>query len=295
MISQVGPRWTMLTSGLLGLLVITGCAKPAAPGEPEPPSTPLAVIPGPGTAPTVTPPAEANPVASLPPLTYDQSFADATVTELYDGAKPPPGVTVNGLPIPKLQSDVRALWPSIQYTMIEGRPAAVIVQMETDAGLIEITLFPDIAPNHVRNFLALVQLGYYNGLSFERVVRFDYVADDKTMRKLELLTAGCPVGDGESEHSHLGYFLKSERQSLLHEEGVVGFVRDDEPNSASCRLYFAVTAAPMMDGHYIAFGRITGGMEVLKALATKPVKNPATYPDNEQLQQPLKIQRIIRK
>lgn len=275
-------------------MAFCGCTKPSEPPATEQPASPVAAIPGPASVPEVPPP-QLSPVPTLPPIRFDQPFAEATSTQLYAGAKPPPAVAANGLSTAKLQADVRELWPTIQFPLVEGKPAAVVVLLDTEAGPIEITLFPDIAPNHVRNFLALAQLGYYNGLAFERVVRFDYAAEDKSMRKLALLTAGCPVGDGESDHSHLGYFVKPERQSLLHEEGVVGFVRDDEATSASCRLYFTASAAPMMDGHYTAFGRITGGMELLKALAAKPVKDAAKYPESEQLQQPLKIRSVTRK
>ncbi|MBY0514752.1 MAG: peptidylprolyl isomerase [Gemmataceae bacterium] len=287
-------RGVMRAALVLGL---AGCAKSGEPGKTDAPADPPAAsIPGPGSAAEpATPPANLTPVPAPPPIRYDLPFAEATTTQLYEGATAPPPTTANGLHTAKLQADVRDLWPTIQFEAADGKPAPVVVVLDTDAGPVELTLFPDIAPSHVRNFLALAQLGYYNGLAVERVIRFDYPAEDKSTRKLEVLTAGCPAGDGESPHSHLGYFLKPERLSLEHEAGVIGFVRDDDATSACCRLYLTLTPAPMMDGHYTAFGKITAGLDTLKGFAARPVKNPATYPENEQFQQPVRIKSVTRK
>lgn len=300
--SALHRSWKALRGlGLAGLIGLAGCGKSAEPAKTEnaaEPAAPVAAIPGPATtSPPETPytpvPLTPPPAAATPRL--DTPFAEATTTESYPGAQPPPMTTAAGQPTAKLHAAVREVWPTIKLTDADEHPSGIVVTLDTEAGPVEITLFPDIAPNHVRNFLALAQVGYYNGLTFERIIRVDDVADNGTKRKVEVLTAGCPAGDGEPAHGHLGYFLKREPQSLLHEEGAVGFVREDNPNSACCRIYICLTPAPIMDGHFTAFGKVTGGLDVLKGIAARPVKHLTNYPDNELPQVPVKLKSVTRK
>ncbi len=283
------------------LIGLAGCGKPGEPAAPaENAQQPPAAIPGGSTLPAITPPQEDGKftpqvLSPVPSTAIDVAFDDATTSKLYEGAKPAPVTTLNGQPMAKIQAAVREAWPTIKLTDADGKLSPIVVDVETEAGPLEITLFPDLAPNHVRNFLALAQIGYYNGLTFERIVRLDYDNDAGMKQKLEVITAGCPVGDGEPTTGHLGYFLKPETRSLSHEEGVIGFVREDEPASASCRTYFCMSPAAVMDGQFIGFGRVTKGMDVLKTIGSKPVKNPMSYPDNEQFAQPVKIRSVVRR
>jgi peptidyl-prolyl cis-trans isomerase B (cyclophilin B) len=287
--------------GLAGAIGLAGCGKSgdAPGGDATVPPVPPAAIPGPGL-PEITPPPDTaytpKDLSPVPAPRLDVPFADATTMKAPEGTTAPPATTTAGEPTAKLQAAVREVWASVKLTDTAGNLSPIVVAIDTEAGPVELTLFPDLAPNHVRNFLALAQVGYFNGLAFERVVRMDYEPEGGgPKKKLEVLTAGCPAGDGEPAHSHLGYFLKPEPKSLQHEEGVVGFVREDDPNSASCRFYLCLTAAPMMDGQFIGFGRVTRGMDVLKTVAARPVKSATSYPESEQFKEPVKIKSVTRK
>jgi peptidyl-prolyl cis-trans isomerase B (cyclophilin B) len=295
--------WQALRSlGLAALIGLAGCGKSGEPGQAEN-AAPPAAIPGPGPAPADTaalpapdplapPPGQA---AAAAPVRYDVSFAEATA-QAFEGAGQPPVTTIAGQPTAKIQAAVREVWPTIKLTDAAGNPTPIVVVLDTDAGPVEITLFPDVAPSHVRNFLALAQVGYYNGLTFERVIRLDYEGDDKMKRRLEVLTAGCPAGDGDGTHGHLGYFLKREPRSIAHEEGVIGFVREEAPDSACCRLYFCLTPTPAgMEVELTAFGKVTSGLDVLKGIAARPVKPTETPSETHQFQQPVKIKSVTRK
>ena len=286
--------------GLAGLIGLAGCGKPNDANTDAPPSAPPAAIPGSGTPlPDITPPKDTpytpKDLSPVPGVRLDVPFADVATTTAYPGSTAAPVTTMTGESTAKIQAAVREVWPTIKITDEAGNPSPIVVAVETEAGPVELTLFPDLAPNHVRNFLALVQIGYYNGLSFERIIKVDYEAEGGAKKKLEVLTAGCPVGDGESAHGHLGYFLKPESRSLTHEEGTLGFVCEKDADSACCRLYFCMTPATVMDGEFTGFGRVTRGMDVLKSIATRSVKKPDTYPENEQFQIPAKIKSMTRK
>jgi peptidyl-prolyl cis-trans isomerase B (cyclophilin B) len=286
----------LLGVGLAGLLGFAGCGKPSDPGSGETqPAAPPAAIPNGAAQPIDNTPFTPKELSPIPTPRLDVPFADVTTTVPYSGSIPAPTTTITGQSTAKIQSAVREVWPTIKVTDEAGTPSPIVVAIETEAGPVELTLFPDLAPNHVRNFLALAQIGYYNGLFFERIIKVEYDAENGTKKKLEVLTAGCPAGDGESNHSHLGYFLKPETRSLTHEEGVIGFVCEKDENSACCRLYFCMTPAAVMDGEFSGFGRVTKGMDILKAAAMRPVKKTDTYPENEQFQQPLKIKSVTRK
>lgn len=127
----------------------------------------------------------------------------------------------------------------------------VIIEME-DGGEIELELYPQIAPNTVRNFIALAQEGFYDGLIFHRVIPGF------------MIQGGCPEGIGTGSP---GYRIKGEftsnghRNDLKHERGVVSMARGQEPDSAGSQFFIMVDDAPHLDGDYAAFGKVTKGME----------------------------------
>ncbi len=95
--------------------------------------------------------------------------------------------------------------------------------METEVGTVEITLRPDLAPNHVRNFIALSMLGYYDGLVFERTVHAKPA--DHPEQEVDVLEGGCPLGTGDIGIGSLGYWLKPEYSQEKHDVGTVGAPR----------------------------------------------------------------------
>ena len=273
MAGRVWRRWGVRAAVVLA---VAGCGKSGEPAA----DTPLLSVPNPATQ------------------QLGQPFEVATTLRAPEGSNPPPAVTAAGKSTATFPGLVREAWPTIPLTDANGMPSPIVVTLDTDAGVIEIALFPEKAPNHVRNFLALAQVGFYNGLIFERVVRQSFAVpteDGKEeTQRVELLTAGCPAGDGDPAHGHLGYFLHPESSDLKHEEGTVGFVLTDEPASASCRFYVCLSPTPVFDGRVTAFGKVTRGMDVIHAIAGRPVKDPNSYPESEQPRDPVRIRTAAR-
>lgn len=119
-------------------------------------------------------------------------------------------------------------------------------------------LYPEIAPNTVNNFLSLVNKGFYNGLTFHRVI-YGF-----------MIQGGCPKGTGTGGP---GYSIKGEfsangfKNDLKHTEGVLSMARSMMPNSAGSQFFIMHKNAPHLDGQYAAFGKITEGMEVVNEIA----------------------------
>lgn len=131
------------------------------------------------------------------------------------------------------------------------------VTMKTTLGTLKIKLEPDWAPNHVRNFLMLVQTGWYNGTAFHRVIR-GFVAQGGM---------GDTRDTGPTHPADRWvHDLKAEfRPDLKHERGIVSMARSDEPDSANTSFFLMLGAAPHLDGKYTIFGRVVEGLEVLDA------------------------------
>lgn len=133
----------------------------------------------------------------------------------------------------------------------------ITIEME-DGGIIRAELYPDTAPNTVRNFLSLVQKGFYNGLIFHRVIE-DF-----------MIQGGCPEGSGMGGP---GYSIKGEftenrfQNELKHTEGVLSMARSMHPDSAGSQFFIIHKTSPHLDGSYAAFGKVIEGMDVVNRIA----------------------------
>lgn len=158
--------------------------------------------------------------------------------------------------------------------MMSNNPIATI-EME-DGGVMKVELYPDIAPNTVRNFLSLVSEGFYNGVIFHRVIPGF------------MIQGGDPQGTGMGGP---GYCIKGEFRSngfannLKHERGILSMARTMVPDSAGSQFFIMVANAPHLDGQYAAFGKVIEGMEV----ADRIVSVKRNYNDR-----PLEDQRMKR-
>lgn len=133
----------------------------------------------------------------------------------------------------------------------------VTIEME-NGSIIKMELYPDIAPNTVKNFISLVQKNFYDGLIFHRVIR------------------GFMVQGGDPEGSGMGgpgYSIKGEfsynhfENNLKHTAGVISMARSQMPNSAGSQFFIMHKDAPHLDGSYAAFGKVTEGMKVVNQIA----------------------------
>lgn len=122
------------------------------------------------------------------------------------------------------------------------------VKIETDEGDLVVELFDDVAPDTVANFKALVGEGYYDGLSFHRVIP-GFVAQ-----------GGCPRGDGSGGP---GYKVKAEFNDRRHERGTLAMARASDPDSAGSQFYICLESQPSLDGQYTVFGQLVEGDDVL--------------------------------
>jgi len=140
--------------------------------------------------------------------------------------------------------------------MAEKNPI-VTIEME-NGSLIKLELYPDIAPNTVKNFVSLVQKNFYDGLIFHRVIRGF------------MLQGGDPEGTGMGGP---GYSIKGEfsynhfENNLKHTAGVISMARSQMPNSAGSQFFIMHKDSPHLDGSYAAFGKVIEGMDVVNAIA----------------------------
>jgi len=129
-----------------------------------------------------------------------------------------------------------------------GIPEGNHIKVETDLGSFTFELFPKEAPNTVANFKALAGKGFYDGLTFHRVIS-GFVAQ-----------GGDPKGNGTGGP---GYHIKAEFNSHKHVTGAVAMARSSDPDSAGSQFYICYGAHPHLDGHYTVFGQITEGQDVV--------------------------------
>jgi cyclophilin family peptidyl-prolyl cis-trans isomerase len=204
---------------------------------------------------------------------FRQSFAEATRADPPAESRPP-DMTMTGKSTGKLYTEVKRLWDSIPLVGEDGKPLAYRAVLETKLGNIEIDLNVDLAPNHVRNFIALARAGYYDGLVFERLVHQE--SEVRPTTRLDLVEAGNPTGlddEGLSSFGSIGYWLKPEfNAEAVHEEGTVGACHGQEADTAACRFYVTLCKAPAMNGNWTVFGKVTKGLDVVRTIATQPAK-----------------------
>jgi cyclophilin family peptidyl-prolyl cis-trans isomerase len=137
-----------------------------------------------------------------------------------------------------------------------------IVELHTTAGQINLRFFPDIAPNHVRNFVDLAAKGFYNGVKFHRVIPGFVIqgGDPNTV-------SGSPNtwGTGGS-----GQNVKAEFNSRPHKRGILSMARSGHPDSASSQFFICVADVPSLDNQYTVFGEVTQGMDVVDKIVNAP-------------------------
>lgn len=133
----------------------------------------------------------------------------------------------------------------------------VTIEME-NGGVMKGELYDDIAPITVENFEKLAGDGFYDGLTFHRVIPGF------------MIQGGCPNGNGTGGPGHTikGEFASNGvKNDLKHTTGVLSMARTMDPNSAGSQFFIMVADAPHLDGEYAAFGKILEGMEVAQEIA----------------------------
>ncbi len=146
----------------------------------------------------------------------------------------------------------------ITYDKIPAGHSQATILM-SDNKKIVVELYPEYAPQTVANFVKLAKDGFYDGLTFHRIVE-DFMAQ-----------GGDPKGDGTggSEKYIKGEFASNgfDKNTLKHTKGVISMARSQHPDSASSQFFICYGDAEFLDGEYAAFGKVIKGMEVVEAFA----------------------------
>ena len=140
------------------------------------------------------------------------------------------------------------------------RDATAVI--ETKFGNITLRFFPDVAANHVRNFMDLSEKGFYDGTIFHRVVP-GFV-----------IQGGDPNTKGTDRSKYgmggPGYTLKAEFNSRPHKRGTLSMARSSHPDSAGSQFFITVADVPFLDNQYTVFGEVVSGMDVVDRIVNLP-------------------------
>ncbi len=153
------------------------------------------------------------------------------------------------------------------------------VTIKTDFGDMALTFLPDKAQGHVENFIDLAESGFYNGLTFHRIM-------DGFM-----IQGGCPQGTGTGSGPRR---LQAEFNDTPHVLGTLSMARSQDPDSASCQFFICLGDAAFLDSQYTAFGRIAddASLETLKKIGKVTVKDPGTGETSSPVD-PVKINEVV--
>ncbi|MDV2686566.1 peptidylprolyl isomerase [Alkalihalophilus lindianensis] len=158
--------------------------------------------------------------------------------------------------------------------MSETGSPIVTMEME-NGGEVLIELYPDVAPKTVENFVSLVEEGFYDGLTFHRVIPGF------------MIQGGDPDGNGTGGP---GYSIEGEFSSngfendLKHDRGVISMARSQDPNSGGSQFFIMVAETPSLDGEYASFGKVIEGMDVVdEIVAVETVRGETPVEGQEQI------------
>ena len=143
-----------------------------------------------------------------------------------------------------------------------------VAVIETSLGNVEFEFLEDKAPGHVKNFTDLAKKGFYDGVTFHRVIPGFMVQGGDPNTK----------SDDRSTHGQgaPGHTIKAEFNNETHARGIISMARAQDPDSAGSQFFIVVKDSDFLDGQYTAFGRVISGMDV----ADKIVESPRDSNDN---------------
>jgi cyclophilin family peptidyl-prolyl cis-trans isomerase len=273
-------RWKMAgrplaVIALVGALSLSGCGKQSAPSEQA--DKPLESAPAVASSEANAGSPSGSDSDAPPRDAQHEPFDKATRggDDPPPNSNPPPDVTASGKSVYKVYKEVIQQWDKVRFVAPDGKRLDYSATIETEQGDIEIALRPDVAPNHVRNFVALARAGYYDELFFDRIVHEEEEVVPGKVQVLDSIEAGCPLGTGEAGNGSIGYWLKPElaapEAKVSHEPGTVGACHGSEADTAACRFYITLCDAPFLDGNFTVFGKVTRGLDVARRISLQPV------------------------
>lgn len=186
-------------------------------------------------------------------------FLCSVSSTIAQTATPTPPVKANARPTTSQTPAAAEPYDKVDVTTM----ASKCVVLSTEAGEIGIELFPESAPETVRNFLNLVVIGAYDTTTFSRVVPGFVDQGGNIWTR----SGGLSMELAARAHRT----IKDEPNKILHERAIVSMARPDTPNGATTNFFILVGSAPNLDGTFSAFGRVTRGMDVVDAINKAPV------------------------
>ncbi len=157
-------------------------------------------------------------------------------------------------------------------------PVATITMK--DGGVIQMELYPEVAPESVKNFISLANSGFYDGLIFHRVIMGF------------MIQGGDPLGNGTGGP---GYGIKGEfaangvKNDISHVRGVISMARSKLPDSAGSQFFIVQEDSTYLDGQYAAFGRVISGMDVVDRIA-KVTTDSKDKPYKDQVMETVRVE-----
>ena len=139
-----------------------------------------------------------------------------------------------------------------------------IVILETNRGTMKLKLFPDVAPNHCKNFKKLANSGFYDKTAFHRIIPgFMIQGGDINSRDND------PKNDG---HGGPGWTVDAEFNEISHKRGILSMARSSDPNSAGSQFFICVADAPHLDGQYTVFGEVIEKVHIVDHIVNTPTE-----------------------
>jgi len=135
--------------------------------------------------------------------------------------------------------------------------------IETNHGSIEFKLLPELAPEHVRNFVKLAQSGFYDGTLFHRVIPGFMIQGGDPNTKDPNSKSNWGMGGP-------GYNINAEFNSRSHLRGIISMARSQDPNSAGSQFFIVTADSTFLDREYTVFGEVTSGMDVADKIVNLP-------------------------
>ncbi len=134
--------------------------------------------------------------------------------------------------------------------------------IRTKLGDITLKFFPDVAPNHVKNFIDLAKSGFYNGTTFHRVIPGF------------MIQGGDPNSKNPDKSKHgtggPGHRVKAEFNKKPHKRGILSMARSQDPNSAGSQFFICVADADFLNNQYTVFGEVVSGMDAADKIVSQP-------------------------
>lgn len=161
---------------------------------------------------------------------------------------------------------VTAVYAEVKHKNFEKKEIQKMAEteavIETKFGNVELSFFPEVAPNHANNFIELAKKGFYDGTTFHRIIPGF------------MIQGGDPNSKSPDKSMHgmggPGYTVKAEFSDKPHKRGTLSMARSAQPDSAGSQFFICVADAPFLDRQYTVFGEVISGLEVVDKIVNQP-------------------------